>query len=169
MEPMTAAAKPILSVVRDFRPTELPTVWDDADGRAVEWTEWEPAHKTFICPPPKKTGCYSCGSVGPTSTAMGAIVPRHGEMFKTTEDAPSKRTPGRFSPAAVSRHGRKRMVPAWKILRLHATRCEECEATDIYDTDTDAVHVPPWDDPSNVTDKQLKAERAGKGYQATLI
>lgn len=133
-----------LTAVRDFRPKELPTIWDDADGRSIEWSDWEPAPRMFICPPPPAHVCSNCGSGAAPSKSFGKIVPHPGETFEVTEDVASKRVPGRF-------YERTRNVPAWKVWRLFASRCPDCGGTDIYDQETDTVHVPPWDDPSEVT------------------
>ncbi len=50
----------LLYLARDH---DLPPKWD---GHHVEWTGWQNAPVTFICPPKKSEPCRMCGSTADT-------------------------------------------------------------------------------------------------------
>lgn len=130
-----------LTAVPDSRPVGLPETWPEAENRRLQWGEWEPPRRIFICPPPPEPyACASCGSHEDCYTSPGRMLPHPGEMTEWTEDVESKRQPGRFYEA-------KKRAPMWPVIYLMATRCPDCGWLEIYDKKTETTHVPPWDEP----------------------
>jgi len=116
-----------LYLIHGRKPAGLPTTWEAADNRAVQWSDWRPPLRTFVCPPPPKPElCAGCGQVTECETSGGRIMPRPGETVLIEEIVPSKRVPDRTYIRRVRR-------PATPYIRLIAFRCVACGHVEIFD------------------------------------
>lgn len=101
----------------------LPPIWD---GWRVKWDAFEDS-AVVICPPARPERC-ACGSVTARRIARGWRQPKPGETTEST-----RRKMGRFGRWVYL----PTVLPAWPIIDLHAFRCWDCGATDVWDQRTD--------------------------------
>lgn len=109
---------------------ELPDRWDTTGERRIEWTDWRPGLRMFICPPPDPPEtCEGCNQICDEHTSTGWVHPLPGETVDDERKVQSKRQPERTWIKNVRR-------PAKPHVRFKAFRCAGCDHVQIFDSHT---------------------------------